>query len=159
MWMLILLMIWQKTKLWPHLLQNTTSQMYSTMSMSASKRWNLVGENIAHPSKHKIFVQHLYNIGPKSKTLGRHYRNVIQIFCVCWDIFFFIYHHPLTMLTASYFWHNNVLTWMDFAYFSVIILNQFSINLENTNVQSCSDEILVSTISEVRPCNVILRRR
>ena len=37
------------------------------------------------PSKHKIFVKHLYNAGPASKTLGRRCINVIQMFCVYWD--------------------------------------------------------------------------
>ena len=27
---------------------------------------------------------HLYNVGPKSKTLSRRCTNVIQMFCVCW---------------------------------------------------------------------------
>ena len=36
------------------------------------------------PSKQKIFVWHLYNVRPTSKTLGRSCINVIQIFCVCW---------------------------------------------------------------------------
>ena len=35
------------------------------------------------PSKHKTFVEHLYNVGPTSKTLGQHRTNVIQMFCVC----------------------------------------------------------------------------
>ena len=32
------------------------------------------------PGKHKTFV------GPTSKTLGRRCTNVIQRFCVCWDV-------------------------------------------------------------------------
>ena len=36
-----------------------------------------------YPSKQKTFVEHLYNVGPTSKTLGRHCTNVIQMFCVC----------------------------------------------------------------------------
>ena len=40
----------------------------------------------SHPSKHKTFVWHLYNAGPTSKTLGRRCINVIQMFCVFWDI-------------------------------------------------------------------------
>ena len=38
------------------------------------------------PSKHKIFVQHFYKVGSTSKTLGRRCTNVIQMFCVCWDV-------------------------------------------------------------------------
>ena len=34
------------------------------------------------PSKHKTY--HLYNVGRTSKTLGRRYTNVIQMFCVYW---------------------------------------------------------------------------
>ena len=34
-------------------------------------------------SHHKMFVYHLYNVGPTSKTLSRHCINVIQIFCDC----------------------------------------------------------------------------
>ena len=34
-------------------------------------------------SHHKIFVYHLYKVGPTSKTLSRHCINVIQIFCDC----------------------------------------------------------------------------
>ena len=36
------------------------------------------------PSKHKTFVEHLYNVGPTSKTLGRRCTNVIQMFYVYW---------------------------------------------------------------------------
>ena len=36
------------------------------------------------PRKHKTFVQHLYNVGPSSKTLDRRCINVVQMFCVCW---------------------------------------------------------------------------
>ena len=39
------------------------------------------------PSKHKTFVQHLYNVGPTSSTLVQHCINVAQMFCVCWDLF------------------------------------------------------------------------
>ena len=35
------------------------------------------------PSKHKTFVQHLYNIGPTSSTLVQLCTNVIQMFCDC----------------------------------------------------------------------------
>ena len=34
------------------------------------------------PSKHKTFVQHLYNVGPTSSTLDQQCINVIQFFCV-----------------------------------------------------------------------------
>ena len=34
----------------------------------------------ALPSKHKTFVYHLYNVGPTSKTLGRHCTNVTNVF-------------------------------------------------------------------------------
>ena len=37
-------------------------------------------------SKHKTYVQHLYNVGPTSSTLVRHCINVIQMFCVCWPL-------------------------------------------------------------------------
>ena len=40
-----------------------------------------------YPSKHKTFVQHLYNGGPMTKTLGRRGINVIQMFCVFSDSF------------------------------------------------------------------------
>ena len=36
------------------------------------------------PSKHKTFVQHLYNVGPTSSTLVHHCTNITQMFCVCW---------------------------------------------------------------------------
>ena len=36
------------------------------------------------PSKHEAFVYHLYNVEPTSKTLGRRFINVIQMFCVYW---------------------------------------------------------------------------
>ena len=36
------------------------------------------------PSKHKIFIYYLYNVGPTSSTLVRHCINVIKMFCVCW---------------------------------------------------------------------------
>ena len=49
------------------------------MSISFSK--------LAHPSKYRIFEYDLYNVGPTSKTLGRRCINVIQMFCVCWDVF------------------------------------------------------------------------
>ena len=31
----------------------------------------------------QTFVYHLHNVGPTSKTLGRRFTNVIQMFCVC----------------------------------------------------------------------------
>ena len=34
------------------------------------------------PSKHKTFVQHLYNVGPTSSTLDQQCIKVIQFFCV-----------------------------------------------------------------------------
>ena len=34
------------------------------------------------PSKHKTFVQHLYNVYPTSSTLVQHCTNIIQMFCV-----------------------------------------------------------------------------
>ena len=37
------------------------------------------------PSKHKTFVEHLYNVGATSQTLGRRCTNVVQMFCVCWE--------------------------------------------------------------------------
>ena len=36
------------------------------------------------PSKHKTFVQHIYNVGPTSSTLVQHSINIIQMFCACW---------------------------------------------------------------------------
>ena len=36
-----------------------------------------------HPSKHKTFVEHSYNVGPASKTLGRCCTNAIQMLFVC----------------------------------------------------------------------------
>ena len=36
-----------------------------------------------YPSKHTICVEHLYNVGPTSNTLGRHCTNVIHMLCVC----------------------------------------------------------------------------
>ena len=37
-------------------------------------------------SKHKTFVQHLYNFGPTSSILAQHFcTNVIKMFSVCWD--------------------------------------------------------------------------
>ena len=37
------------------------------------------------PSKHKTFVEHLFNVDPTSSTLVQHCINVIQMFCVYWD--------------------------------------------------------------------------
>ena len=37
-----------------------------------------------HPSKHKTYIYHLYNVGLVSKTLGRRCTNNIQMFCVYW---------------------------------------------------------------------------
>ena len=37
-----------------------------------------------HPSKHKTFIYHLYNVGLVSKSLGRRCTNNIQMFCVYW---------------------------------------------------------------------------
>ena len=44
------------------------------------KRPLLAGWALEHNTKH------LYNVGPTSSTLVQHCTNVIQIFCVCWDI-------------------------------------------------------------------------
>ena len=33
-----------------------------------------------HPSKHKTFVLHLYNVGPTSSTLNQLCTNVVQMF-------------------------------------------------------------------------------
>ena len=35
-------------------------------------------------SKHKSFVQHLYNVVPTSSTLTQHCTNIVQMFCVYW---------------------------------------------------------------------------
>ena len=34
----------------------------------------------------KTFFSHLYNVGPASKTLGRRCINVIQMFCIYWEV-------------------------------------------------------------------------
>ena len=39
----------------------------------------------AQDSKHKTFVQHLYNVGPSSSTLVQHCTNVVQMLCVNWE--------------------------------------------------------------------------
>ena len=54
------------------------------MPLEASRDFPSV---ISHcdPSKHKTFVQHLYNVGPTSSTLVQHCAIVIQMFCVYWD--------------------------------------------------------------------------
>ena len=36
------------------------------------------------PSKHRTFVQQLYNVRPTSKKFGRLCTNFIEMFCVCW---------------------------------------------------------------------------
>ena len=38
-----------------------------------------------YPRKHKVFVYHLYNVGPTSSTLVQHRINFIQMLCVGWD--------------------------------------------------------------------------
>ena len=38
-----------------------------------------------------IFISHLYNVGPTSKTLGQRCINVIQMFCVCWVVLLYLY--------------------------------------------------------------------
>ena len=43
-----------------------------------------VDRSLLLTSKHKTFVEHFYNVGPTSKTLGRRCTLVIQMFCVCW---------------------------------------------------------------------------
>ena len=40
----------------------------------------------SYTSKHKPFVYYFYNVGPTSKTLGRRFINVTQMFCFCWDM-------------------------------------------------------------------------
>ena len=40
----------------------------------------------ALPSKHKPFVQHLYNVGPTSSTLVQHCINVIQMLALSYLI-------------------------------------------------------------------------
>ena len=35
-------------------------------------------------SKDKKIVQHLYNVGPASKTLGQRCINIVKMFSVCW---------------------------------------------------------------------------
>ena len=39
------------------------------------------------PVNTKHLYKHLYNVGPMSKTLARRCINVIEMFCVCWDIY------------------------------------------------------------------------
>ena len=34
------------------------------------------------PSKHKIFLEHLHNVGPTSKTLAQHCANSIKMICI-----------------------------------------------------------------------------
>ena len=40
------------------------------------------GYNWRHLSKHKTFVQRLYNVGP----ILRRWANIVQMVCVCWDV-------------------------------------------------------------------------
>ena len=54
----------------------------------------------AQPSKHKTFAQHLYNGRPMSNTLSRRCTNVIQMFCVYWDVMLGI-ASGLVLLTAG----------------------------------------------------------
>ena len=56
--------------------------------MVAGYRLNI--EAAATQQTRKTRVQYLLNVGPTSKTLGRHSTNVIQMFCVCWEAFFAI---------------------------------------------------------------------
>ena len=44
------------------------------------------------PSKHTTFVQHWYDIGSTSKTLGRHCINVVQMFVFAGLLRFFVGH-------------------------------------------------------------------
>ena len=46
---------------------------------SSGKNWQCF---LVDSSKYKTFVQHLYNVGPTSSTLGRRCINVVQMFCV-----------------------------------------------------------------------------
>ena len=41
--------------------------------------------NTSQPSKHKTFVQYLYNAGQTSSTLVQRCINIIQMFRVCWE--------------------------------------------------------------------------
>ena len=52
-------------------------------------------------SKHKTFVSHLYNVGPKSQTLVQSCKNGIQMFCVYWVAILFSIHTITS--TNSYF--------------------------------------------------------
>ena len=48
-----------------------------------------------HVYRHPVNTTHmydLYNVGPTSKTLGRRCINVIQMFCVCWEVGFSLNH-------------------------------------------------------------------
>ena len=38
---------------------------------------------VPHPRKHKTSVEHLYNVGPTSSTLGQYCANVIQMLYKC----------------------------------------------------------------------------
>ena len=64
-----------------------TSSFWLTMTavtVNANCQQRLFAPSRELPSKHNIFIWHLYNVGPTSKTLGRRCTNVIQICCVCW---------------------------------------------------------------------------
>ena len=55
------------------------------------------------PSKHKTFLNHLYNVGPTSLTLVQHCTNVIQMFCVYWERIFEI-SSPVSTKVGKRFW-------------------------------------------------------
>ena len=43
-------------------------------------------QGTTQPQQTQNICINLYNVGPASKTLGRRCINIIQMFCVCWDI-------------------------------------------------------------------------
>ena len=46
---------------------------------------HLAADDYGKPKSTKN-IQYLYNVGPTSKTLGRHCINIIQIFYICLDV-------------------------------------------------------------------------
>ena len=57
-----------------------------------------------------------YNVGPTVLTLVQHCTNVVQMFCVCWDVFSLWYLSPPIQSTSKSLAVNQMLSWSSFQF-------------------------------------------
>ena len=81
------LFCWQKSQNKSNEVHVTFTQTLAAFLPADVSSLEDVAPRFSTTSKHRGFVKHLYNVGPTSSTLVQHCTNVIQKFCVYWELF------------------------------------------------------------------------